>query len=156
MSDGGNFHALCQDTPGKRVTLAAFDTALRRHLAQTRYDVIHSVLPFEFADLYQPRGGTYAEAAIRNAASYSNPLIRAWKRATAGLNSRRKELLRAERRLCHGSDGPLVAALSCYVADQFQRHYGTPPGRIVLTLNGVNADRPTDSDAAALVKIIRS
>lgn len=147
-TDRDNIRVLCRDTPGKRVPLTVFGSALERHLAHVRYDIVHSVLPFEFADLYQPRGGTYAEAAIRNAASYSNPLIRRWKRTTARLNSRRAELLRAERRLCHGSDGPVIAALSRYVAGQFQTHYATDARRIVLTLNGVNIDPPADSDAA--------
>ena len=146
-SDRDNVRVLCGDVPGKRVPLAVFGGALERHLAQVRYDIVHSVLPFEFADLYQPRGGAYAEAAIRNAASYSNPLIRSWKRATTCLNSRRTELLRAERRLCRGVNGPIVAALSHYVADQFQRHYRTDPRRIALTLNGVSVDRPADPDA---------
>lgn len=147
-SNRDNVRVLCGDVPGKRVSLAAFGSALERHLAQVRYDIVHSVLPFKFADLYQPRGGAYAEAAIRNAASYPNPLIRSWKRATTCLNSRRTELLRAERRLCRGANGPIVAALSHYVADQFQRHYRTDPRRIALTLNGVNIDPPADPDAA--------
>jgi UDP-glucose:(heptosyl)LPS alpha-1,3-glucosyltransferase len=143
-----NLYALCPDAPGKRVPLATFGTALQRHLAQNRYDIIHSVLPFAFADLYQPRGGTYAEASLRNAASYPNRLMRCWKRTTSCFNSRRMGLLRAERELCRGSDGPVVAALSHYVTDQLREHYGTDPKRIVLTLNGVNIDPRIDPDAA--------
>ncbi|HSW01777.1 MAG TPA: glycosyltransferase family 4 protein [Sedimentisphaerales bacterium] len=140
----GNLHALCQDNPGKRVTLATFGDALRRHLAQAHYDIVHSVLPFDFVDLYQPRGGTYAEALLRNAASYANPPVRLFKKLTACVNRRRMELLRAERRLCQGSKGPMVAALSQYVVMQLRRHYGTQPERIVLTLNGVATDRKVD------------
>ncbi len=139
-----NVHLLCQDLPGKRVTLAAFGAALQRHLAQTHYDIVHSVLPLDFTDLYQPRGGTYAESALRNAASYANPAVRLYKRLTAWTNCRRMELLRAERRLCQGSTGPLVAALSHYVVDQLRTHYGTDPQRIVLTLNGVATGRQVD------------
>ncbi|MEN6428124.1 MAG: glycosyltransferase family 4 protein [Phycisphaerales bacterium] len=150
--DRSNIRVLCGDAPGKRVSLAAFGRALQCHLAQTGYDIVHSVLPFAFADLYQPRGGTYAESALRNAASYSNSLLRCWKRTTACVNSRRAELLRAERRLCRGSEGPIVAALSHYVADQLREHYATDPGRIVLTLNGVNIDANVDPDAAARLR----
>jgi len=147
-----NLHVLCQDTPGKRVSLATFGAALQRHLAQTPCDIVHSVLPFAFANLYQPRGGTYAEASLRNAASYPSCLMRCWKRATSCFNSRRTELLRAERALCRGSDGPVVAALSHYVADQFKAHYRTDPKRIALTLNGVSIDPPVDPDVANRIR----
>jgi UDP-glucose:(heptosyl)LPS alpha-1,3-glucosyltransferase len=146
---GGNIHILCADAPGKRVSLGVFGDALRRHLSETHYDVVHSILPVAFADVYQPRGGTYAESVLRNAASYPNRLVRGWKRATAVVNVRRAALLRRERRLCRGSEGPIVAALSRYVADQFQRHYATDPGRIVLTPNGVHIDQHTDPNAAS-------
>jgi UDP-glucose:(heptosyl)LPS alpha-1,3-glucosyltransferase len=151
-TDRGNIRVLCRDVPGKRVTLAAFENALRRHLAQTDYDVIHSVLPLDFADLYQPRGGTYAESMVRNIASYPNPIVRLYKRLTARANLRRMESLRAERRLCQGSKGPLIAALSRYVVDQLQRHYGTDPDRVVLTLNGVATSKAVDAGEAKALR----
>jgi UDP-glucose:(heptosyl)LPS alpha-1,3-glucosyltransferase len=141
-----NTHILCQDSSGKRATLATFAAAIQQHLAKTHYDVVHSVLPLDFADLYQPRGGTYAESMLRNAASYANPLVRLYKRATSCANLRRMELLRAERRLCQGSKGPVVAALSQYVVDQLHRHYATSPERVVLTLNGVATGGKVDAD----------
>lgn len=139
-----NTHILCQNLPGKRVSLATFGAAIQRHLAQNHYDIVHSVLPFDFADLYQPRGGTYAESLRRNAASYANPAVRLFKRLTACVNLRRMELLRAERRICRGAEGPRVAALSQYVVEQLHRHYGTPPERIIVTLNGVATNRKVD------------
>ncbi len=143
-----HIHVLCEDTPGKRVSLARFGEALRRHFAQHDYDILHSTLPFDFADLYQPRGGTYAEAIVRNVASCSSPVVRFWKRTTAFANRRRGELLRAERRLCQNSNGPVVAALSRYVVDQLRQHYATDPERIVLTLNGVKVNRRVDATTA--------
>lgn len=148
-----NILALCQNVPGKRVTLAAFSDALQRHLARTHYDIVHSVLPVDFADLYQPRGGTYAESMRRNVASYANPAVRLYKRLTAHANFRRMELLGAERRLCEGSKGPMIAALSQYVVDQLRNHYGTDPQRIVLTLNGVATSKEIDADE---VRTLRS
>lgn len=139
---------LCANVPGKRVSLPLFAEALKRHFAQVEYDIIHSILPFDFADLYQPRGGTCTESMLRNAASYPCPAGRLFKRMTAFANRRRAALLQAERSLCQGSDGPVIAALSQYVADQLQEHYGTDPGRIVVTLNGVRTDKRIDADAA--------
>ncbi len=144
----GNVRLLCQDVPGQRVHLSVFGRALRRYLARTDYDIVHSVLPFDFADLYQPRGGTCAELILRNAATYAHPALRLYKRWTAFTNHRRAGLLRAERRLCRGSEGPVVAALSQYVARQLREHYATDPKRIVLTLNGVKTDRPVDTARA--------
>jgi UDP-glucose:(heptosyl)LPS alpha-1,3-glucosyltransferase len=143
-----NVHILCADSPGKRVNMAAFERALKRHLAQHPYDIVHSVLPFDFADIYQPRGGTYAETLVRNAASYPAGLMRTLKRVTAFANLRRSRLLRAERRLCRGTSGPVVAALSQYVVNQLQEHYQTPAERIALTPNGVAAGKPIDLQAA--------
>jgi len=139
-----NVHILCRDIPGKRVRFSLFARALRQHLARTDYDIVHSVLPFDFADLYQPRGGTCAELILRNVATYRTPAVRLYKRLTAFTNYRRAQLLRAERRLCRGSHGPVIAALSQYVAQQLRTHYATDPHRIVLTLNGVKTDRPVD------------
>jgi UDP-glucose:(heptosyl)LPS alpha-1,3-glucosyltransferase len=145
-------HVLCPDTRGRRVNLSVFAAALREHLSRNHYDIIHSILPLPFVDVYQPRGGTYAESILRNAASYPNSLLRGWKRATALANFRRTGLLRAERKLCSSSKGPVIAALSRYVADQFTRHYGTDPRRIVLTQNGISTDQQVDPSRASIVR----
>lgn len=136
----GNVHVLCPHVPGKRVSLEVFAQALRRHLAENHYDIVHSVLPLDFADVYQPRGGTYAEALLRNAASYPNCCWRWTKRTMAFTNRRRARLLQAERKLCQDQKGPVIAALSRYVADQFEKHYQTDPQRITVILNGVTTD----------------
>ncbi len=140
-----NVHVLCPDAPGKRVSLKVFGRALAQHLAGSRYDIVHSVLPLDSAHVYQPRGGAYAEALLRNAASYPNRCWGWYKKMTALANRRRTQLLQAERKLCQGPGGPVVAALSRYVVDQFERHYQTDRNRITLILNGVNTDRQTDS-----------
>ena len=145
QATAANIHVLCADVPDKRVSLPVFADALRRHVSEAGYDILHSVLPFTDADLYQPRAGTYAESALRNAASYPNPLVRRWKRMTAFANRRRAKLLCAEHQCCRGSRGPIISALSRYVVEQLRRHYGTDPGRIVRMLNGVDTDRRIDT-----------
>lgn len=143
-----NIYILCKDTPGKRINHFVFEKAIRQHLYQNKYDIIHSVLPFDFADIYQPRGGTYAETIIRSAASYQNKLVQYYKRLTAIANSRRTTLLRTERRLSQAPDGPVIAALSEYVAEQFKLHYNTDPQRIVVVPNGVKTDRHVNTSHA--------
>ncbi|MCP4449839.1 MAG: glycosyltransferase family 4 protein [Planctomycetes bacterium] len=139
-------HVLCEDT-GKRTSHASFARALKTHLSTRSYDIVHSVLPFDFAHLYQPRGGSYAETIVQNAASFQSPVTAKLKRLTAFTNRRRQRWLAAERALATGHKGPIIAALSQYVVQQFKQHYGTPEHRIALIRNGVNTARPVDAEA---------
>ena len=144
--DGGKVRVLCPRTPGKRVSYFVFEKALKTHLVENSYDIVHSVLPFRFADVYQPRGGTYAESIVRNGASYQNSFVKSYKRLTAFTNTRRSILLRAERKLARQAEGPVIVAISPYVAEQFRRHYDTDSRRIVLIPNGVRTDEPVDQE----------
>jgi UDP-glucose:(heptosyl)LPS alpha-1,3-glucosyltransferase len=143
---------LCSDIPAKRVPIPTFAAAVQRHLAENRYDIIHSVLPFSFADIYQPRGGSYPETIRRNAASYENGLVAAFKRFTSFMNERRAEFAKAEKDLCRDPNGPAVAALSNYVAQQFKNYYGLDDSRITVIPNGIKTDRPVDPAEFAEVK----
>jgi len=147
-----NIHILSQQAGGKRVSYCAFAKALKRYLAENHYDIVHSTVPFDFADIYQPRGGSYAESIARNAASYQNGFIEACKRLTAFTNWRRTALLRAERRLCQNPNGPVIAALSQYVVRQFKAHYGLEQERIEVIPNGVRTDRPVDKAEAETLR----
>jgi UDP-glucose:(heptosyl)LPS alpha-1,3-glucosyltransferase len=147
-----NITVLVPPALSKRTSPARFEAAVRAHVAQEHYDIVHSVLPYAFADVYQPRGGSYAESILRNAVSYENRAIGALKRLTAFANRRRGYYALAERSLCSGNEGPTVAALSRYVADQFERHYRTPPSRIALITNGVQTDPPVDAKETARLR----
>ncbi|MHC4719959.1 MAG: glycosyltransferase family 4 protein [Planctomycetota bacterium] len=148
QADNSNIHILCPDSPGKRACFSTFEKALKKHLSQNHYDVIHSALPFPFAHIYQPRGGTYAESILRNAVSYRNKFLTHFKKMTAFANLRRTILLQAERKLCSGRDGPLILALSNYVAQQLKDHYRTPDRRITVIPNGIKTDRQIDTSQA--------
>jgi len=147
-TDAKNIHILCGDTLGKRACYFTFANALRKHLAENHYDIVHSVLPFDFANLYQPRGGSFAESILRNAVSYQNKFLESYKRMTAFANFRRTILLRAERKLCSNPDGPLIAAISHYVAGQFKQHYGLGDERIVVIPNGIKIHKRVDTAEA--------
>jgi len=143
-----NIRVLCQDKPGRRACYFTFKKALKEHLSENHYDIIHSVLPFDFADVYQPRGGTYIESTLRNAASYQNRFTESCKKLTAFTNVRRTILRRAERKLCSKPDRPIIAALSKYVAEQFKQHYAVKDDRIVVIPNGVKTDKRIDTEEA--------
>ncbi len=141
QTEAKNIHILCQDKAVKRTGYFTFSEAIKKHLSENQYGLIHSVLPFDFADVYQPRGGSYAESILRNAASYQNKVLESYKKLTAFTNFRRSILLRAERKLASGPNGPVIAALSEYVAEQFKQHYGTNAQRIMVIPNGVKTDK---------------
>jgi glycosyltransferase involved in cell wall biosynthesis len=148
LAKAKDIHVLCGTKPGSRTSLFTFARAIKKHLAENHYDIVHSVLPFDFADVYQPRGGSFAEAILRNASSYQNKFVQKYKRATAFANFRRAILLHAEKKLCNNPDGPVIAALSKYVADQFRRHYNLDDNRIVVIPSGVKIDEQIDTAAA--------
>ena len=148
QTNAKNIHILCQGQSNRRTCHFTFAKALKKHLAENHYDVVHSVLPFDFADVYQPRGGSFAESVLRNAASYQNKLLESYKRITAIANFRRTMLLRAERKLCKNPDGPLIAALSEYVAEQFRQHYNLNNKRVVVVHNGVRIHKRIDTTEA--------
>ena len=147
-ADADSIRILCKDRPGKRVRYFTFAKVLKEYLSENRYDLIHSVLPFDFADVYQPRGGTYVEAILRNAASYQNRFVESYKKMTAFANFRRTALLRAERKLCTGPDGPVIIAISRYVKRQLKRHYDVTDDRIVTIPNGVKVDKRLNAGEA--------
>jgi len=143
---------LCGSTGGKRTSLKQFEKAIRQHLQQHYYDIIHSTLPLSIADVYQPRGGSYQEAMQRNIASYPSALQRCFKRWTHWLNVRRSEYILAERRICSPEHVTLIAALSDYVRRQFREHYQLQDKRIAVIPNGINTPLLPDERAAAKLK----
>ena len=148
-----NVHILCGGLQGKRTDYKVFADALGKHIESNRYDIIHSVLPFDFADIYQPRSGTYGETIIRKAATYRWPVLRVIKRQTAFLNFRRAAWFNAERQLASAQSGPLIIAISNYVAEQFITHYHTIEKRIIVIPNGI---KPAPAVDASRVNSIRA
>lgn len=151
-SNAANVHILCRAGHSKRISLASFAKLVSNYIARNHYDIIHSAIPLTFADVYQPPGGSFAEAIIRNAASYRNKLVSSYKKATAFTNWRRTELLWAEKKLCRNPNGPIIAALSNYVKDQFKNHHNLQSERIALVPNGVKVDNEVDAESAEKLK----
>jgi UDP-glucose:(heptosyl)LPS alpha-1,3-glucosyltransferase len=150
--DTKNIHILCGDSQSKRTGYFAFAKAIKRYLSKNRYSLIHSVLPFTFADIYQPRGGAYAESILRNAESFQNKFIVSYKKLTAFANFRRGVLLQAERKLCGQPDKPVIIAISQYVAEQFKRHYDVSNERIMIVPNGIKIRTKIDTNRASKLR----
>lgn len=139
-TEADNLFLLCKDVPTKRVRLSTFAQAIQNHLSEKKYDIVHSTLPFDFADVYQPRGGSYPEAIKQNAASYENSLIVKYKELTSFTNRRRTEFAKAEKFICRKNGKVIVAALSQYVKQQFKKYYDLCDDRIAVICNGINTD----------------
>jgi len=88
---------LSPESSNKRISFAQFGSLLNEHLSKNSYDIVHSTLPYDFAHVYQPRGGSYLETMIRNAASFQNPFKVFMKLKTHRLNWKRNDLIIAER-----------------------------------------------------------
>ena len=151
-SSADNVRILCPEGQGKRLSLASFAKLISNHLDQNHYDIVHSLIPLSFADVYQPPGGSFAETIIRNAASYRNKFVSCYKKATAFTNRRRTEMLWAEKNLCRNPNGPIIAALSNYVKEQFINHYNLESERIALVPNGVKVENEVDTETAEKLK----
>jgi UDP-glucose:(heptosyl)LPS alpha-1,3-glucosyltransferase len=121
-----------------------------RYNHDQRFDIVHAVTPCFSANVYQPRGGTYAETVTRSVARGRTPIGRAIKRLGRRLNRRQRFLLLAERRMLTSPHPPFVAAVSQYVAGHVRRDFPRfPRDHVRVVLNGVNAapliDIPPDA-----------
>lgn len=142
---------LCEDYPGKRIPLKVFEKALQKHLREHTYDIVHSTLPLAIADVYQPRGGCYREAMLRNIASYPSSCQRTLKHWTHRLNLHRTQYLDAEKKLCTQTH-VTIAVLSHYVKTHFQKHYNLPDNRIAVIPNGVDTNIQSDIKKSSEIK----
>lgn len=118
----------------------SFNRRVERRLHETHFDIVHAISPCRIADVYQPRGGTVAETIERNVAIRSSGPARGLKRLALRLNLRQRYMLRLEREVLSQPDGPVVVAISDYVARQLEKHYGVPESRICKIYNAVAPD----------------
>ena len=117
-----------------------FAHRVERMLRADSFEVIHAVSPCGYADLYQPRGGTVAETIERNLALRRPGAVRGLKRYANHFNVKQRYMLKLERKLLGDRDGPIVVAISGYVARQLKHHYALPDERIRTIFNGVDID----------------
>jgi len=141
-----NVKQLCGNIGGKRISLSTFSQAIKFHLKENKYDIVHSTLPVDVADIYQPRGGSYLEAMLRNADSYGSGFVSSLKKMTHFTNLRRLEMIKAEKRICCNFSNIKIAALSEYVKKQFIAHYNIDESRIAMIANGVALKTAVNAD----------
>jgi UDP-glucose:(heptosyl)LPS alpha-1,3-glucosyltransferase len=114
-----------------------FSSRVERMIRSESFDVIHAVTPCRFADVYQPRGGTIVESIERNLALLRSAPSRALKRYVNHFNIKQRHALKMEREIFKDPNGPVVIAISDYVARQLEDHYALPSHRIRKVFNAV-------------------
>jgi len=123
---------------------------IRRH----SFDLVHAIAPLPTADVYQPRGGLVRETLRRNVAMRSSAAGRAMKRALMAVNLKQRSLLDLEKKIFR-KDGPLILAVSRYVAEQCEEFYDARPPRVRVVFNGVSAAVASSAEKAAARASVR-
>jgi UDP-glucose:(heptosyl)LPS alpha-1,3-glucosyltransferase len=115
-----------------------FVQAARALCHAEHFDIVHAITPGLAANVYQPRGGTYAETMSRSLAPVRWPVWRQLKQLGRRFNVSQRFLARVERLLLGKYQQRVhVAAISDYVRRQVEVGHGFPAARIRVVFNGV-------------------
>ncbi len=137
-------------TSGSRIArVIGFVRGADRHCREEGYDIVHAVMPCMSANVYQPRGGTYAETIARNVALERSIVARMMKWVDRRLSWRQRFLVLLERELLRGRRRPHVAAVSDYVRRQVVDGFDYPADLVRVVFNGVDVDTAVTSRAGA-------
>jgi UDP-glucose:(heptosyl)LPS alpha-1,3-glucosyltransferase len=148
-------HQISADAMIRPRRLQVFVRRAEAFLATQSFDIVHAIAPVPSSDVYQPRGGSILETIERNIELRKGRWRRRIKRAAAAVNFKYRGMIELERRACR-ADGPVIAAVSQYVADQFERRYGLTPPRVQVVFNGVRAEPPTAEQRSSDRQAIRA
>jgi UDP-glucose:(heptosyl)LPS alpha-1,3-glucosyltransferase len=118
-----------------------FLDALDAHLASTRYDIVHAMLPVRRCDLYHPHAGVAAEAVAAGHLKHGSGVKQAFARLANAMNRKRQRFSAVERALLMRDGGraaPLVICLSEYIKATVRRHYPLPEQKLGTLVNAVD------------------
>lgn len=155
------------DTPGLTVHRIPTTTLLRPLRTATfvrraadfvqrgGYNVVLATSPLPNADVYEPRGGLMGETLERNIATRTSKPRRMLKQALMATSMRQRSLHDLERAVFR-EGGPIIVAVSHYVARQCERFYGVHHPRVRVIFNGVNTRLPDPPQRAAYRSELRA
>ncbi len=147
-------HRVPAQTLLRPLRTAAFIRKATTYLQRNRFDLVHAISPLPCADVYQPRGGLLAETLERNVATRVSAPRRMLKQAMLAMNVKQRSLADLERAV-FGEQGPLIVAVSQYVARQCERIYGVVSPRVRVVFNGVNPPIVARDEQAAQRAAVR-
>jgi len=145
---GVEVHPLRTPGPSRAVHALQFSRRADRAALASGADVIHAITPSLAADVYQPRGGTFAETIARNRVLRRTSVARTIKRLAQHVNVKQRVLLKLERQMLTRPNPPVVLALSDYVVRQLHEHYRLADARIRKVFNGVAPDTTPEAERA--------
>jgi len=137
------------------IRLLRFTRWARVKLADGGFDVSLSMTTAIAAQVIQPRGGTARETLDRNIAMRPTAIARLVKRLGLLLSPKHQVLLYLERQTLSDPGTVKVAAVSRYVTEQLQNHYGFSPDKIELIPNAAVMPPVSDDQRADWRKRIR-
>jgi len=120
---------------------ARFLDSLDRHLSETKYDVIHAMLPVRRCDFYHPHAGIAAEAIESGHLKHDGRVRQRAAHLFNRFNRKRRRFADVERDLLTSAKAPVVLCLSNYIKDAVLCHYELPPSRLVTLFNGIDTNR---------------
>lgn len=115
-----------------------FLESLDRHLDQTCYDIVHTMLPVRRCNVYHPHAGIAAEAVESGHLKYDAALSRAVSKIGNRVNARRQRFARVERELLRRQPPPTVLCLSECVKATIGKHYELPEAKLATLFNAVD------------------
>lgn len=137
------------------VNLLRFSKWARRRLVDGGFDSSLSVTTAVPAAVLQPRSGTFRETFERNVAMRRTALGRTAKRLLTTLSPKSRMQLRLERQVFADPSIKLIVAISDYVAEQFDRHYGITGPRVQVIPNASDIARPSEEQRSRYRKVVR-
>ena len=119
-----------------------FLDSLDAHLAGTKYDVVHAMLPVRQCDVYHPHAGLAAESVAAGPLKHAGSVARRLLRWANAINRKRQRFAAVERALLAGARPPVVLCLSEYVKRTVRQHYHRlPEDRLATLFNAVDVCR---------------
>jgi UDP-glucose:(heptosyl)LPS alpha-1,3-glucosyltransferase len=122
---------------------ASFAYQSRLLLERESFDLVHSFTRTSHQDILRLGGGTHREYLDRTDPVYS-PLGRFWRR----IRPKERFELRLEAESFLPGSSRRIVAVSRRVKEEVVRHYGVPPGKIVVIHNGVDGSEFKPDPAA--------
>lgn len=127
----------------------------RRQLQSGGFDTSLSVTTAVPAAVVQPRGGTVRETRDRNLAIRPHRRAKLFKRLALALSPKHHLLLALEKRTLTDPMVRKVVAVSRYVVEQLQRHYGIGGDRVTVIPNAAEMPRVTAEEREAARQRVR-
>lgn len=117
-----------------------WEKGLQEYFAKNPHDIIHSMVPLDFADVYQPRESSLLHRRRREVVSYGKGLAAKLKSLSGRLDRGRRIRIERERYWCRSANESILVASSNYVGDQFVSLYDLDRQRLRLIRDGVNVE----------------